>query len=201
MEIGCGIPFITLEGTQADWQSILTRIDKIPEFGAEPTEWAPMLRAVLRRFVRAFEEGGPQADKEFWERMVHEVPGGSGIPYISGWTSAFCAWDHKGAFFAAKKSQDNWQDFAPGWVMNLTFDGVWFPRVYVAPEGYAEVDVLVQDQWTGIEYDCTMLAGHVGISMDGQEKLDTVRIAPQWFMYVKGEEREAGSSFWKRRTD
>ncbi|KAG5653871.1 hypothetical protein H0H81_009693 [Sphagnurus paluster] len=56
---GCGIPFITIEGTQADWQSILMRIDKLPEFGAQPTEWAGMLRVVLKRFVRAFDKGGP----------------------------------------------------------------------------------------------------------------------------------------------
>ncbi|KAG6863735.1 hypothetical protein C0991_003622 [Blastosporella zonata] len=88
---GCGIPFITLEGTQADWHSVLKRIDKLHEFVAEPEEWVSMLRVILRRFVRAFDEGGPQADKDFWERMVHELPGGSTMPFISGWIAAFCA--------------------------------------------------------------------------------------------------------------
>ncbi|GLB42672.1 putative protein with domain of unknown function (DUF4419) [Lyophyllum shimeji] len=197
MMLGCGIPSITLEGTQADWQSILTRIDKIPSFGAEPAEWASMLRAVLKRFVRAFNPGGPKADKKFWERMVHERPGGSNTPFISGWITAFCAWDPEGVFFAARKRQSRAMgDDGPAWVKNLTFDGVWFPRVWRAPEGYAEVDVKVLEVQTGNAYDCTMLAGHVGIVMQGKERLDTVRPAPLWFMYVKGAERKPGSEFW-----
>ncbi|KAG6811064.1 hypothetical protein H0H92_009153 [Tricholoma furcatifolium] len=198
MRLGCGIPFITLQGTQEDWQSILDRIDKIPEFGEEPTEWATMLSAILKRFVHAFDKGGPQADKDFWERMVHESPGGSFVPFISGWITAFCAWDTKGRFFTARKNQHGFGMDPPQWVINLTFDGVWFPRVHNAPEGYAEVDVLVSDEREGKEYNCTMLAGHVAITMDGEDKqkLDTLRIAPQWFMYVKGGERDAQNGFW-----
>lgn len=199
MMIGCGIPFMTIEGTQSDWQSILDRIDKIPEFGREPTEWAGMLRAILKRFVRAFDKGGPQADQGFWERMVHEVPGGSGTPFISGWITAFCAWDNKGVFFASKSSQVGFRSGgAPEWVTNLSFDGVWFPRVWTPPEGYAEVDVLVQDVSTGQKLDCTMIAGHIGTSMEdaGRGQLDTVRLAPQWFMYLKGEQRQPGKEFW-----
>ncbi|KAF8063399.1 hypothetical protein FPV67DRAFT_1506400 [Lyophyllum atratum] len=201
MMFGCGIPSITIEGTQSDWQSILDRIDKIPEFGPEPTEWAGMLRAILKRFVRAFDEGGPAADKDFWERMVHEVPGGSQVPFISGWISAFCAWDSKGLFFEAKKQQGadvrRARGNVPEWVTGLTFDGVWFPRVWAPPEGYAEVDVLVQDISTGVQSQCTMLAGHVGTTIHG-DRNDTVRMAPQWFMYVKGEQRTTGSAFWAR---
>jgi len=201
MMCGCGIPSITLQGTQADWQSILDRIDKIPEFGSEPAEWSAMLRAILRRFVRAFDAGGPQADRDFWERIVHEEAG-SGTYHLSGWISAFCAWDHEGAFFSSRKYQGTpgggfgFQG-TPDWVYGLTFDGVWFPRVWTPPEGYAEVDVLVQDVATNETHDCTMLAGHIGISMHGKERLDTLHMAPQWFMYVKGEERRANSEFWK----
>ncbi|KAG6826129.1 hypothetical protein H0H92_001035 [Tricholoma furcatifolium] len=188
----CGIPFITLEGTQKDWQSILDRIEKLSEFGKEPTEWADMLRAVLKRFVRAFDDGGPQADKEFWERMVHRTAGGSSVPYINGWITAFCAWDAKGVYFKAgiPKNGSGRDPKSPQWAYDLQFDGVWFPRVHEAPEGYAEVDVNVTADKA---YDCTMLAGHVAIAMDGEtpERLDTVRMAPQWFMYVKGEDRTA----------
>ncbi|KAG6844424.1 hypothetical protein H0H87_007026 [Tephrocybe sp. NHM501043] len=199
MLLGCGIPFVTLEGTKADWQSILDRVDKILEFGEEPTEWASMLRAILKRFVRAFDAGGPKSDQIFWERMVNETPGGSSTPFISGWLSAFCAWDNKGVFFASRKYQDGFTfSDPPSWVKGLTFDSVWFPRVNVAPEGYAEVDIKVVDQWEGKSYDCTMLAGHIGYSMVGTDKRgrDTVRIAPQWFMYIKGDERKADEGFW-----
>ncbi|KAG6919663.1 hypothetical protein DXG01_002605 [Tephrocybe rancida] len=202
MSLGCGIPFITLEGTQADWRSILDRIDKIPEFGAEPAEWATMLRAILKRFVRAFDDKGPKSDIEFWERMVHETPGGSFTPFVSGWISAFCAWDNKGKYFGARKYQDGMTiGEPPSWVKGLKFDGVWFPRVNVPPEGYAEVDVQVVDHWEEKSYDCTMLAGHVGHVMVGKERhqRDTLQIAPQWFMYVKGEERDVSQGFVSSR--
>jgi hypothetical protein len=88
---GCGIPSITLEGTRSDWESILNRIDKISEFGEEPKEWARMLRIILRRFIRAFDKGGPpQSDKHFWQRMIDKAALSTGN-YISGWMSAFCA--------------------------------------------------------------------------------------------------------------
>jgi len=191
----CGIPSLTIQGTQSDWQSILDRLDKIPEFGDEPAEWTPMLRAILTRFVRAFDAAGPTADMEFWERIIHEEASSGGY-HISGWISAFCAWNTEGVFFPSRNHQK--RDFgpkAPEWVSGLTFDGVWFPRVWSPPEGYAEVDVLVKDLLTGEEMDCAMLAGHVGISIEGKE-CDTIGIAPQWFMYVKGEKRDPNSEFW-----
>ncbi|KAF8071714.1 hypothetical protein FPV67DRAFT_892725 [Lyophyllum atratum] len=191
--IMCGIPSITLEGTQADWQSIHDRIDKISEFGAEPTEWASMLHAIIARFVHAFDVGGPQADKEFWERCIHHESGGSGPDYISGWMTAFCAWDPEGFMFKSKEDQGYRQRGIPDWVYDLTIDGACFPRVHSPPEGYAEVDVKVVNGSGNELFDCAMVAGHVGISMESKEKLDTVHIAPQWFMYVKGEERQLGT--------
>ncbi|KAG6816893.1 hypothetical protein H0H87_002017 [Tephrocybe sp. NHM501043] len=201
----CGIPTITLEGTQADWQSILSRLDKLPEFGAEPTEWASMLRAILTRFIRAFsiDPSFPNStDKPFWERMIHEE-NASGTFWIGGWMSAFCAWDAHGAYFAdAHKDTRGTSPLVrvptPGWARRLELDGVRFPRVTTIPEGYAEVSVRVIDVRRGKKWQCRMLAGHVGNEVvkgdDGREEVeeggrrgDTIRMAPQWFVYVKGE--------------
>ena len=193
MKLGCGLPSVTLEGIRSDWQSILDRIDKIPEFGEEPKEWAEMLRVILRRFVRAFDQGGPpQSDMVFWGRMINRVgPRGSRVAYISGWMSVFAAWDKRGEFFGARtyfaRLAKEQPELFEGEDLDLAFDGVSFPRVNVyPPEGYAEVDVLVQDLVANQTIKCTMLAGHVGMAVDGKEQ-DTIRIAPQWFMYVKGQ--------------
>jgi Domain of unknown function (DUF4419) len=200
MMAGCGIPSLTIEGTQDDWLSILERLDKIPEFGQEPAQWASMLRVIVTRFVRAFDIGGPQADMEFWERIIDETTG-SGTYYISGWMTAFCAWGTDGQFLASRNNQGGtvgrYAPRAPQWVHGLKFDDVWFPRVHSPPEGYAEVDVLLMDLQTQKEYDCTMLAGHVGFAVEGEKQLDTIHIAPQWFMYVKGPSREAPGGFWR----
>lgn len=191
--IMCGIPSITLEGTQADWQSILNRINKIAEFGEEPKQWSAMLRAILTRFVHAFDAEGVKKDKDFWERIIHHQSGGSGPNYISGWMTAFCAWNAKGLYFKSKGDQGHrggWGDRAPEWVHGLKIDKVWFPRVHSPPKGYAEVDVKVIDVPRGETLDCAMVSGHIGVSMGDKEKRDTVYMAPQWFMFVKGEERQ-----------
>src|ERR1700722_6968865 len=68
-----------------------------------------MLRVVVTRFVRAFDTGGPQADMEFWERIIDET----GTHYISGWITAFCAWGTDGQFLASRKDQGSTVGQAP----------------------------------------------------------------------------------------
>ncbi|KAG6916854.1 hypothetical protein DXG01_005153 [Tephrocybe rancida] len=106
-----------MDNAQPHWESVLRRIDKILEFDEEPRQQAAMLHVVTKRFIRAFDEGGPESDKEFWERMVHELSGGSPSPYISGWITRFCAWNTKGEFFAARKYQNMSSARAPEWVI------------------------------------------------------------------------------------
>ncbi|KAI0370483.1 hypothetical protein BV20DRAFT_943774 [Pilatotrama ljubarskyi] len=89
----CGIPSVTLEGTKADWQCILDRLDRLHELGDEPSIWAGMLRPILRRFVSAF-DGEP--DVTFWSHVVHWLHVGCGEAAISGWLTAFCVWSAKG---------------------------------------------------------------------------------------------------------
>jgi len=59
--LDCSVPSVTLEGEKSDWESILARLDKLGEFGAEPTEWARMLRPIIHRFISAF-GGNPDVD-------------------------------------------------------------------------------------------------------------------------------------------
>ena len=92
-ELMCGIPSVTLEGEKSDWESLLTRLDKLDSFGEEPKAWAAMLRPILTRFVGAF-DGKPDID--FWTRVCHYHSNGSGPTYLSGWITAFCVWSSKG---------------------------------------------------------------------------------------------------------
>lgn len=48
---GCGIPTATLLGKREDLEMILQRVEKPPQFGKEPAQFAELLRPVLRRFV------------------------------------------------------------------------------------------------------------------------------------------------------
>ena len=94
----CGLPYVTLLGEKDDWDQIVQRIEKLKEYGPETTAWYHLLKPVVTRFPRAFEDGFAESpeNREFWNRVVHWRPGGSGPTYLSGWVTAFCAFDEKG---------------------------------------------------------------------------------------------------------
>lgn len=77
---GCGIPWIALRGTPADWRELRTRAARLRAFGLD--WWCDELEPLLEQFVAAA-EGRP--DRTFWESMCN-LQGGSGtrLP-ISGW--------------------------------------------------------------------------------------------------------------------
>ena len=94
----CGIPRVTLLGEKNDWEQIVHRIEKLKEYGPETTAWYRLLKPVVTRFARSFDEGEADStdNREFWNRVAHWQGGGSGPSYLSGWITAFCAFDDKG---------------------------------------------------------------------------------------------------------
>jgi hypothetical protein len=70
----------------------------------------------------------------------------------------------------------------------LQLDGIFYSMIdlHDIPVAFCEVDVKLDDN--GHEFECMMVSGHVGSSVEGERK-DTVRPLPAWFMFIK-EERE-----------
>ena len=101
MGIICGIPSVTLEGEKADWEKLHRRLDRLPDLGNEPEQWAAMLRPILRRFVDAF-DGNP--DITFWEHVVNRNNRLCGRDGLSGWITAFCVWDVDGKWLAHSRN-------------------------------------------------------------------------------------------------
>ncbi|KAI0819419.1 hypothetical protein BC628DRAFT_1402720 [Trametes gibbosa] len=92
MDVTCGIPTVTLEGSKCDWVRLVRRLDRLYGLGDEPSAWANMLQPILRRFVSAFDG---QPDTEFWTHVVHSS--GWCVPeYLGGWLTAFCVWTTEG---------------------------------------------------------------------------------------------------------
>jgi len=186
----CGLPYVTLEGTQADWESLLVKLDTIEGFGDEPKTFAKMLRAVLKRFVQSFEvfssspDSGNNENKknevlDFWSKIASYQGGGSGPTYLSGWVTAFCPWDAEGKWIdktcapgtpipPAQSSDSGGGGFPSPRVLraqgeSLVLDGeTMFPIMDTAdiPAGFVEVDVKLDDN--GDEMDTVMIAGHLG---------------------------------------
>lgn len=101
----CGIPSITLLGTQLDWENILDRVKPIAEgkFGNEARHWGQTLSLIFSKFVTAVSQatgtsstsewrGGD--DKEFWGNIVkfQRGAGTDGAGLIGGWITAFARW-------------------------------------------------------------------------------------------------------------
>lgn len=98
--LDCGIPSITLLGEKADYMSILERIERLAEFGEEPTIFGRLLKPVLQEFCNAFD--GPDAlNHDFWSRICHEE-GGSGRSDLSGWITSFTVFSGKGNWLGQK---------------------------------------------------------------------------------------------------
>ncbi|KAF8964470.1 hypothetical protein BDZ97DRAFT_1815253 [Flammula alnicola] len=189
MVLRCGIPSITLEGEKADYEKLLARLDKLDSFGAEPKAWAALLRPIFTQFVHSFDTA---PDVDFWSRICHVHPGGSGPSYLSGWVTAFCAWSPKGEWLGPSLSLSGsgkdgqktlYSDDGP--IRRLVLDGVEYPLIDTqdVPIGFCEVDVKLDDN--GEEFDCMMVAGHLASRIEGVNK-DSLRPLPTWFMFIKG---------------
>ncbi len=169
MGLSCGIPSVTLLGEKADWEMMVTKLDKIPQLGTEPSLFTELLRPTLKRFVQSFDTPQKSDIVDFWNRAVHEA-GGSGPYYLSGWVTAFCFWNEDGkSLYGEPERPVTWEPFA-GSNAGCELDGVLYHRVDTEdiPCGFASVPVKVDDN--GTIYNTKMLAGSVGIqgSSSGQ---------------------------------
>ncbi|KAL8714859.1 MAG: hypothetical protein Q9220_001372 [cf. Caloplaca sp. 1 TL-2023] len=171
----CGLPSVTLLGDKADWELILSRIEKLREYGNEPTHFYNLLKPVLSRFVYSFDQPTSTKVIDFWQRIAHYEPGYSGPSYYSGWITAFCFWDADGK--SMYKIMDE----------HLKLDSVNYHHVNSeeVPPGYTSVPVKVDDN--GYEFKATMIAGSVGMTCWNPK---TIQPESGWWMFENKKEAE-----------
>ncbi|KAF3937879.1 hypothetical protein ABW19_dt0208505 [Dactylella cylindrospora] len=168
----CGLPGVTLQGEQSDWEALLQKLDKLETFGEEPATFAKLLRPILRRFVMSFTQPESKEIKDFWQEVIHHLSGGSGPSYISGWITAFCFWDPDGKVqhTPARRRPDSWDGYVPLHIDDQIYGKIEDGDVVA---GYAYVPVKFNDN--GEEFDTVMLAGMVAI-----ESRPSVERDPEW---------------------
>lgn len=81
MMAGCGIPAITLTGTEADWLALRSKASRFADYGLET--WIAALDPVLAEFERA-KRG--EVDADFW-RSMFRYRSGSGPAVMTGWAN------------------------------------------------------------------------------------------------------------------
>ena len=163
----CGIPSVTLLGIRADWEEILHRLEKLPNLGAEATQFCNLLKPVLTRFVRSFDCPDSLETKDFWQKIADQSPYGSGSTYLSGWITAFCFWDEDGKSMYAPNGElppGPVNSHSRGRSLGCCLDDTLYHRLNMSkiPSGHCSVPVKLDDN--GTLYETIMLAGSMGIS-------------------------------------
>jgi hypothetical protein len=97
--ITCGFPTVQLLGEKTDYEVILAKVNKLDEYGPEPKKFASLLRPVLRRFIRSFEDPSGPDIIHFWRTVFDRDDSMCGVTKYTGWITAFCYWDEVGTTF------------------------------------------------------------------------------------------------------
>ncbi|KAL8967589.1 MAG: hypothetical protein Q9197_005350 [Variospora fuerteventurae] len=186
----CGLPSVTLLGNKEDWELILTRLEKLKDYGEEPTQFYTLLQPVVSRFVESFNSPTSDATVAFWQRIAHYDDGGSGPTYYSGWITAFCFWNAEGKSMfhtfhhADRIDASSWEKAHQLKLDNAIYH--WIESEDVPP-GYTSVPVTVDDN--GNVFAATMIAGSVGTKYSGSQgaehDMDTIQPESGWWMFEK----------------
>jgi Domain of unknown function (DUF4419) len=211
----CGLPSVTLLGEKEDYEQILRRLDKLNSFGDEPAQFCRLLKPVLSRFIRSFEDPSDTTVINFWQRILDVNNQMSGMTIYSGWITAFCFWNEDGRclydsgryFNDAELEGDDDDHEVFGdvveerhamkfWThkdLHLKLDGVRYHKVdrRTIPPGWSKVPVMVDDNGEIVETD--MVAGSIGIACsssgvetaEGRVTLDSMQPETGWWIIEK----------------
>ncbi len=174
---GCGIPYITLEGTHEDWQKVREKARGLSKYGLE--KWSKELDEILTEFVKA-SEGNP--NQAFWQDIVKKTRvdelkskvycgmyDEKGTTKLDGWFLRFFLDKVEGTAIKEKF----WAEDMPSEMVRVPFK-----HAYYDPATHEIRKVFPMELW----------AGFVGVEEDAQTKALTPKIG--WFARHSDEEAE-----------
>jgi hypothetical protein len=121
---GCGIPCITLAGTEQDWNRLRQRAQQFTDYGLE--NWISALDPILQQFCNA-KRGN--VDNQFWKCMFR-YNSGSGPAVMTGWVNVLFP------YFKDSREQLYANPYLNDWQQRLEIDDrqQWRDR-WDAPQG------------------------------------------------------------------
>lgn len=171
---GCGIPQITLTGTEQDWDELRRRAQQFAEYGLE--YWVNALDPILEQFCNA-KRGG--VDDDFWKSMFR-YNSGSGPAVMTGWANVLFP------YFKNDSEQLYANPFLSDWKHRLEIDDKqnWRER-WDAPQGIGIVaipncmtSVPLKVRWGTQETEVLLVGGLLAVTQD--EATDTVEPECGW---------------------
>ncbi|KAJ7888243.1 hypothetical protein B0H13DRAFT_1627160, partial [Mycena leptocephala] len=205
-----GIPRVTLEGRQGDWELLLKKLERLKKYGIPAIAWYHLLYPVVSRLAKSFNHAHSPENLEFWKKVVHREGFGGRSLKLSGWITAFCVFSFEGKWRipglqtsrvgkkdpATLPSHHFWSTYAPSLQetsLDMTIDGTKYPvlNIHDLPAGYAEVDITVNHG--GIVSPCVIVAGLTGVGFSSSRdsllsltgRNDTVRPVVAWWVFSK----------------
>lgn len=103
VKIICGIPWIEIEGSASDWQSIQERVEVFRPLQLD--SWLNELRPILQQFLAASKG---QVDHTFWRSIYSRQSKGDGVcvpDIFDGWYSVFLGSNTSGQTLMALRDQ------------------------------------------------------------------------------------------------
>lgn len=90
---GCGLPYVTIEGSVEDWEEIINKMENLKKYGLG--FWIDNLHPIISKIIDA-KKGS--VDKEFWLKMI-KVKDSYGFydpGFVDGWFTNFFLYDENG---------------------------------------------------------------------------------------------------------
>ena len=158
--IGCGIPYVVLEGTPDDWQRVYDKAMQLRDYDLE--WWIDELEPVLRQIV-ASSKG--ETNKRFWRNMfrVHAKKAYGSPECLDGWMAKFFPYDR--------------------YEKRLPLDTLYLNNIDRLPDEMVKVDARVFNMITGEETFVELWAGFVGLAQNNENYMLTPKMG--WMVRVK----------------
>ena len=158
--IGCGIPYVVLEGTPNDWQRVYDKAMQLRDYDLD--WWIDELEPVLRQIV-ASSKG--EIDKRFWRNMfrVHTKKAYGSPEYLDGWMAKF---------FPYNRYEER-----------LPLDTLYLNNIDRLPDEMVKVDARVYNMMTGEDTPVELWAGFVGLAQNNKDYMLTPKLG--WMVRVK----------------
>ena len=161
---GCGFPSITLTGTVADWEKIVTNLDELIKIDPLLEDVRPIMKKIL-------DTKKGNVDKDFWRTMLKKKP---------ILTPQYCS--------AAYLGDEN-EDYISGWILKFFNYYDWeqqkvkevsVKEIHRLPGQNIQIPFLLKDSF-GKEYNMKFVGGIMGMKQD--QKTREISTAFGWYVF------------------
>ncbi len=160
-ESGCGIPYITIEGTPEDWKKIYENTQKLKGYGVD--DWLDSLEPVLQQFYKA---SLGHIDQPFWNDIYKNASEYAAF-YISGWIIKFFPYLKATGEATGEYDNEKGSKVKEIYIKNPYYKNTDYLMSTLStddfPSGLAEISIQWNNRFNNSQTDIQVFAGFMGI--------------------------------------